>query len=332
MPATALDASTLETLISAATAAPSMHNTQPWRYRLDPDSVTLEVRAVPERGLRHADPTGRALHISVGTSLFNLRVAVAHFGWEPAVRLLPRPDEPDLLATVRMSAAVRSGTSHRADLHEAIWRRHSSRFPFSDRRPPPAVRTELVEAAHVEGSALSFPARSETERLLRLTFDAERRNTADPDRSAESRRWVRDVEGAMGALPSLAPGPQDSRGRLPMREFTARRHREQPPPRDFERSPAIAVLTTEHDGRTDWLRAGQALEHVLLAATAHGLQASLLHQAMEWPDLRRSLRTPVLHGTHVQMLIRFGYGPQGPTTSRRPPSQVLDIPAGSARD
>jgi nitroreductase len=64
MRTTALDGITLETLVPAAVAAPSIHNTQPWRFRLDPDTLTLEIRAATRRGLRHIDPTGRALHLS----------------------------------------------------------------------------------------------------------------------------------------------------------------------------------------------------------------------------------------------------------------------------
>ena len=106
MQPTALDAATLEKLISAAVAAPSIHNTQPWRYRLDPDTTTLEVQAVVERNLPYADPMGRALHLSVGAALFNLRVAVAHFGWEPVVRLLPHPADPCILAAVRLVGVI----------------------------------------------------------------------------------------------------------------------------------------------------------------------------------------------------------------------------------
>ncbi|MFJ1967375.1 Acg family FMN-binding oxidoreductase [Streptomyces sp. NPDC087903] len=322
-----LDAAALEACVSAAVAAPSFFNTQPWRYRLNPDTVDLEVRAAPERSLPHADPVGRALHVSVGASVFNLRVTVAHFGWSPLVRLLPRPEEPGLLATVRPTGFLnRQTTGHRADLYPAIWRRHSSRFPFSDRPLPQQVRAELAEAAHSEGASLAFPTAAETARLLGVTAEAEHRNRADADRGAESRRWLHrsPSDPTDAGLPQTALGPQDARENLPMRDFTAQRHPERLMAQDFEAVPAIALLTTVHDRRTDWLRAGQALEHVLLVATVHGLRASLLHQPMEWSDLRRDLSPVPDHSGHAQMLIRLGYGPEGPATPRRTPRAVVD--------
>ncbi|WP_225102484.1 nitroreductase family protein [Streptomyces sp. CoH27] len=320
-----LDAAALEACISAAVAAPSIYNTQPWRFRLDQEAVALEVRAVPERGLRHADPVGRALHLSVGAAVFNLRVAAAHVGWAPVVRLLPDPEDPGVLASLRLSGTGRRHTAgHRPDLYPMIWRRHSSRFPFSRRLLPPNVRAELVEAAQTEGASLTFPGAAETARLLRVAMEAEHRNRADPDRAVESRRWVHpgpDDSTGVG-IPRVALGPQDALEQVPMRDFTAQRHPERLPAQPFEPVPVVALLATEHDWRSDWLRAGQALEHVLLVATAHGVRASLLHQPMEWPDLRRDLsHVPDLTG-HAQMLVRLGYGPEGPATPRRAPDQV----------
>ncbi|AZP15413.1 Acg family FMN-binding oxidoreductase [Streptomyces aquilus] len=323
MPTAALAPPPLETLISAAAAAPSIHNTQPWRFRLDPDTATLEVRAVADRALRQIDPTGRALHVSVGCAVLNLRVAVAHFGREPVTRLLPRPEEPDLLAAVRLGGRVRSGTAHQ--LYTALWHRHSSRFPFSDLPLPTSVLTELAEAAHSEGAQLSRPGPGETERLLRLTRDAERRTTVDADRAAESRRWVHEPTEASLGIPPEALGPQDILERMPMRDFGAHRHPSVLSGRPFEQRPAIVVLSTAHDRRTDWLRAGQALERVLLVATAHGVRASLLHQALEWPDLReQSASTADDRRAHAQMVIRLGYGPEGPATPRRSARQMVD--------
>ncbi|MET7451939.1 nitroreductase family protein [Streptomyces sp. NPDC005574] len=325
MSTTLLDVATLEKLIEAAVAAPSIHNTQPWRFRLDPHTLTLEIRAAPERGLRHTDPSGRALHVSVGCALFNLRLAVAHFGWAPVTRLLPGPGEPDLLASVRLGGHARFSPA--PELYEALWRRRSSRFPFSDRPLPSALLTELAEAAHTEGALLSRAGLGGSARVLRVTREAERRNTADADRGAEDRRWIREPDEAAVGIPPAAVGPQDYRDHVPMRDFGAHRHPAGLDARAFEKRPTIAVLCTAHDRRADWLRAGQALQHVLLVAEAHGVRASLLHQAMEWPDLREQLVRGSQDGrSHAQMVLRLGYGPQGPASPRRTAARSVERP------
>lgn len=323
-----LNAAILEKLIAAAVAAPSFHNTQPWRYRLDPASSTIEVRAATERALRHADPVGRGLHVSVGAAVFNLRVAAAHCGWEPVVRLLPRPAEPDLLATVRLAARPRPGDPrHGQDLYDAVWRRHSSRLPFTGRPVPAAVLCELTEAAAAEGADLVVPDRNETRRILQLTSEAEWFTCTDPVRRAEIRSWVRD--GAPDGMPGAVLGPRDAAGRVPMRDFAALRPASYRPSAAFESRPQVAVLSTRHDRRADWLRAGQALESVLLTATLHRVRASLLHQALEWPDIRWALRDPRAGTGHVQMLVRLGYGPEGPAGPRRPVGDVLHEEPGN---
>lgn len=93
----------------------------------------------------------------------------------------------------------------------------------------------------------------------------------------------------------------------------------------FEQNPHIVLLGTSGDKPDDWLRAGQALQRVLLQATADGLVTSMTSQPLEWPALRWTVRDPGSAMTHVQMVIRLGYGPQGPTTPRRPVAEVLDI-------
>lgn len=95
---------------------------------------------------------------------------------------------------------------------------------------------------------------------------------------------------------------------------------------DFERSPQLALLGTAGDSRADWLRAGQALERVLLEATLDGLATSLASEALEWDELRWAVRDPASALSHVQMVIRFGYGDQpGPALRRRPVQEVLTV-------
>lgn len=316
-----LDAATLRKLVSAAVAAPSIHNTQPWRFRWDPEHEALLVHAAAERGLPYEDPQGRALHVSVGAALFNLRVAAASVGLYPDIRLFPDPAEHDLLAALRFSGQA-SGAAAPGSLYGAVWSRHSSRHPFSARRPRKRLLTVLTEAAHTEGARLYFPDHDETERLRHLTAEAEWYNHSDPLRRAESRQWIHD-EGEDG-LRRAALGPHDAAGRLPVRDYSSLRPTYQQPSEAFESEPCIGVLTTVHDKRTDWLRAGQALERVLLQATSDGLATSLLHQALEWPELRWLLRDPTKGMYYVQMIIRFGYGPEGSASPRRAVGEVLE--------
>ncbi|MEU0644949.1 Acg family FMN-binding oxidoreductase [Streptomyces umbrinus] len=330
MQSTSFDAVTLETCVAAAAAAPSILNTQPWHFQVDPGAPSFHVRAAPERGLRRLDPTGRALHLSVGACVLNLRVATAHFGRSPDTRLLPCPGDPELLAVIRPTGpAAQAGAGRHADLYEAIWRRHSSRTPFSGTPLASSLSTALGAAAASEGARLVFPPPEETGRFLRLTAEAEQRNHLDADRAMESRRWVRHdpYETADVGLSQSGLGPQDARELLPMRDFTAQLHRERLLARPFEVTPVLALLSTDHDRRIDWLRAGQALERVLLVATTLGLRTSLLHQAMEWPDLRRELAPSPDRTGHAQMLIRLGCGTVGPATPRRAARTLIeDLP------
>ncbi|WP_369185699.1 hypothetical protein [Streptomyces sp. Y1] len=318
-----LDAAALEKLVSAAVAAPSIHNSQPWRFRLRPETSTLEVRAARERAVPAADPRGRAMHISVGAAVLNLRVAARHLGWAPDVRLLPDPAEPDLFAAIGLDTPATASPPGTEELYEAIWHRHSVRTPFTDEPVPPVVLGHLVSAARAEDTTLHLPDHEETARLLHLTAEAERRNTTDAVQRTESRTWIRSANVPPYGIPTSALGPQDRTGHLPVRDFAAIRPAEHQAPAAFEHDPRLAVLTTDHDTPTDWLRAGIALEHVLLEATVHAVRASLLHQAMEWPELRWVARDPHQRPGHVQMLIRLGYGPEGAPTPRLAARDVL---------
>ncbi|MGW2522603.1 Acg family FMN-binding oxidoreductase [Streptomyces sp. NPDC001617] len=313
-----LDAATVESLLEAAVAAPSIHNTQPWRFRLNPENQVLEVRSAPERTLPLADPMHRAQYLSVGAAVFNLRLAAVHQGWRPEVRLLPDPRPSGLLATVRLTGPLAADDQPSAPgLYEAITRRHTSRMPFTGRPVPEPIVAEMTAAAHAAGARLHLPDIAGTRRLLRLTATAEARNHAHAGRTAETRGWI-SAPGAKApyGIPVTALGPPDAAGRMPMRDFTGALPALRLPALWFERHVQLALLWTGHDRREDWLRAGQALQYVLLTATARGLRTSLLHQAMEWPDLRTAMALPRHKRCHPQVLIRFGYGPDGAGTPR----------------
>ncbi|WP_340385016.1 nitroreductase family protein [Streptomyces sp. SS7] len=305
-----------------------MHNAQPWRFRYLRHTRTVELHADLERTMPHADPDTRGLHLGCGAALLNLRVAAAHEGWHPETTLLPDLADRSHVASVRLTGHSDGGTDLGA-LYPAIHQRHSSRHPFEEREIPEAVREALTAAAHAEGATLAFPTAWHLWEVLELFQEAEARNVTDPGSDQDLARWtVGDAlsAGATGeGVPHYAYGPRKRGGKAPMRDFAGSRRVAGRDAADFEQTPQLALVSTVHDRPEDWLRAGQAMERVLLLATLHGLAGSFAAQPLEWADLRWPLRDPSTGTGHTQIVLRLGYGPRGPGTPRRPVSQVLDI-------
>jgi hypothetical protein len=311
----------VDDLVRAAVAAPSKHNTQPWRFRVDEASQAVELYADAERQLAYGDPDGRAVHIACGAALFNFRLAAAVRGRQAVVQLLPDPGRPLLLAAIKLSGRCRAGDAE-AELYAAIPHRRTNREPFSGRRVPPGVLAELIEAAAIEGAVLHILDHDETARVLELAAMAERDQLADPRYRAELARWVggdRDRDG----IPAALLGPRSPDTPTPVRDFTPGHEPGKLRYAWFEEHPQLAVLATHASRRADWLRAGQALERVLLTATARGISASPLTQPLETSEAWL-VRDPRSGAEQPQMILRIGYGLPVQPSPRRPVVEVLD--------
>lgn len=317
------DDATVRDIVRDACAAPSMHNAQPWRFRYHRASRAFELRPDLRRAMAHADPITRALHIGCGAALFTLRVAAAHHGWNPETAVLPAPEDQQLLARVRLDDST-PAPDELAALHPAVHSRHTSRHPFLETLVPDPIRDELRRAAAAEGTGLSFPGSWHVQSIVTLVEDAEGRDLLQPD--PDLTRWTRPAaHGPAEGVPEYAFGPRRHGGKAPVRDFAGHRFVPGREAADFEIRPQLALLTTQQDRIDDWLRAGQALQRVLLLATRLGLATSLTSHALEAPELRWLVRDPQAPLGHVQMVLRLGYGPAGEATPRRPVAEVLDL-------
>ncbi len=310
----------LAQVIAAASAAPSLHNSQPWRFSLAGDELWISAEA--DRALWVADPVARALYISCGAALFNARVAIRALGRDPAVRLLPHPDYSfDVLAVIKAVGGA-PATADELALRNAIWRRHTNRGPFANRAIPATVVTELQWSAAAEHADLRMLDQADSAMVLALAAEAGNELAGDAEHDAELRLWV-GVDRQDG-IPAGALPPRAAREPAPVRDtdFLVAARRVRWPVADYERLPHIAVLTTKDDEPADWLAAGEALEHVLLTATCHGLSASFLYQLIERDDMRADQASTWPWPEHCQMILRLGYDASAVPTPRRDPEAL----------
>ena len=359
-------------IIRAAQRAPSVYNTQPWSFWIRADD-RIELRphmtgmpghpgGWPDRQLQYADEAARELTISCGAALFNLRMAIRVTGHQVAVSLLPDPvDDPALLASVEiMTGRVTRPTAEEQDLYDAIQRRHTYRWPFTGRQVPHGIITELLTVATKEMCWLRELYPFQVDDWLYATARAEGKLRGSRLYMAELSQWTDRAGPGLGVLAESC-GPRPAFPEPPVRDFSTSPDRR--PVERFESRPQLLSLATDYNRPLDWLRAGQALQRVLLTAAHHGVAASFLTQSLEladhqqfaddsrpWPpdhlrlpgdvrpadDRQGAGRWPNPNGWWFeetpQMIIRVGFPDRaGPQAPREHDPQVIDLRNGCQR-
>ncbi|MGW5055655.1 Acg family FMN-binding oxidoreductase [Actinokineospora sp. NPDC004072] len=322
----------LMSVIALANRAPSVHNTQPWRWLVGTRS--LHLMADRARWLPATDPHGRDLVISCGAALHHLRVALAARGWS-AVDLPVGPEDDDHLAALGLRPCPPAG----ADLAAAIPLRRTDRRRYSARPVPDRAVAALVRAAARLGVA-AIPLVGEEERLevaVSLLAGAARQRV-DTQVRRELVHWTGRARGVPeGVAAANSPSGAVRHGGLPMRYFPGGLLTEPPGDPGGPDAGMLLVLATAGDARAARLRAGEAASAVLLTATALGLATCVLSQNVEVDGVRARLRDRLLAGRgEPQLVIRVGCAPGStdplPATARRPVAEVCHrLPGASTR-
>lgn len=310
-------------LIATAARAPSIQNSQPWRFRIGPN--VLELHADPARKLR-VDLLGREMLISCGAALFGLRLAVRSVGFMPVVELLPDRSQPTLLARVGLGEPRPMDPSERQML-DALPHRHTHRGPFTSEPLPAGLLADLQHDAAAEGATLVLIDRGRGyERLADIIADASQRLDLDSSAQADMQDWTHSPESdARDGMPAsaFAATADHHRGRLPQRDFDLGRGIGQLDP-DGPAPAATAVLITPGDDRGDWLCAGQGLHRILAHAAARWVFASLHTRPLEDTEVRSRIRDRLALPGAPQIILQLGCARSTRVTARRPPSDLID--------
>jgi len=313
-------------LARAAHQAPSIHNTQPWRLRALPDG--LDVLEDPDRALQGTDPRGRDRVISCGAAVRNAEVALARLGFAPVTTVLPDGDGARRVASVRAGAVDRGSAQARAraeQLYRAVWTRRTHRRIFLSNQGPTDLPDAVRDAARGAGVRLEEVPPARRGRFAQLLWEAAQLQAVDGAVAPEVRNWTRarhggtETDGVPVRSHGTAPFPVDG---LLLHPVPVSPAAPQWVTDDLAQG-AVAVLLTSADTRADWVRAGIALEAVLLAVTAAGLVASFINQPVQQEAFRPRLAALTGGPGYPQAVLRIGRAlVDVPATPRRPLVEV----------
>lgn len=322
-----VDAEVITKAILLACRAPSLHNSQPWRWLVG--SGVVDLFSDDTRTLRATDSSGRQTLIGCGAALDHFRVAMAAAGWDTNVDRFPNPNNLDHLATVDFTPArlVTAAQRNRAD---AILLRRTDRLPFG---PPPdwatfeAVLRTTVDQSLAKVDVLPDDARPTLAEASRLTESLRRYDQYYHD---ELRWWTEPLRMFQG-LPHSALVSEEENARVGVnRQFPVGEHSDRRPEQLADQA-KILVLSTPENTRADALSCGEALSTVLLEATMAGLATCPLTSITELPESRdviqRFIGGDSFPDGFPQVLVRVGMAPaleENPApTPRRPLSEVM---------
>jgi nitroreductase len=302
----------------AAGHAPSVFNTQPWRWHVA--EGVAELRADRRRQLAAVDPDGRLLTISCGAALHHARTALAGAGVIACVARLPEPTDKDLLARIR-TIGVGDPRPDAIRKQMAMALRRTDRRPFAELSVPEPALDALRAAAEAEGARLRVLEPEQVATLGAASALAAMAESAGAAYQTELAVWTqrpavaRDgvrlaafVDGGSRPVPPRHLGPvrPDDGGRL-------------------DRHARYAVLVTETDAPAAWLAAGEALSAVLLAAVLARLAASPLSEAIEVPAARQLLLDLFDGIGHPMLALRIGVPGEGARPAATPRRAVDDV-------
>ncbi|MEP7020101.1 MAG: hypothetical protein ABI808_05585 [Pseudonocardiales bacterium] len=307
-----------------ATLAPSVHNTQPWRFLLGEDR--LQISADWDRQLRVLDPRGRQMMISCGCALFNARVALAGAGYRVYVERFPPNAHPDDVARLTLSGRASRQPSI-GSLDRAIDARRTNRRRFAHDAVPAQVVDRLVQAANAEGAVLMPITRAEDrETIARLNQRADGLEVGDPAYRAELRAWTSDdprrLDGVQSSNVAYAGVGARSSENVPIRVFDTDGSGWLPEDNGTGADQCLLLLGTMDDSPAGWLAVGEALEHVLLEIADLGYAASPLTQLIEVRETHELLRQHLRLAMHPSVLLRVGLAPETLPTRRR---RLVDV-------
>jgi hypothetical protein len=313
----------LRELVRYATLAPSSHNTQCWKFRIQERSITIEPDF--SRRCPVVDPDDHHLFVSLGCSTENLAHAALASGLQAIARYDPT-------GSGAVAVSLETTQALKSPLFAAISERQCSRSDY-DTRPLSTEELRLLEHAGTSSDVrlVLLTERTAMEKVLEYVVAGNTAQLHDPAFVDELKAWirfsadeaVRTGDGLFSGVSGIPAMPRWFGSRMMGMFFTAKSENERYA-KQIRSSAGIGVLVSGASDRAHWVEAGRCYERFALQATALGIRNALLNQPVEVGSIRPRFASALgLGNQRPDLVVRFGRGPTMPWSMRRPVQAVL---------
>lgn len=316
--------------VTYAVLAPSNLNTQPWQFKVFGDTAYIYFDR--RRGLAVLDPDDRGLWMSCAAALFNLRLAIRHFGYGDVTETLPNPDDEDLLAKVKIT----ENSNIEADelesenrLFEQVTKWRFTRAAFKNKEVPEDVLRKLRSEVAKESAWLHVCSPFEKENIARLIAEGDHAQMGNKQFRRELASWLnkRRCESGDGMVEFVMQNKEimEKFDPLLLRRFEASSGGVVKDDDIANGCPVLAVLGSTGGRSANRIAAGQAFSRLVLRAYAEGLSVSYLNQPCEVPALRLRLHDELAEQGRAQVILRIGYPKKGEVPAQNPRRLMEDV-------
>ena len=348
----------LKFFLKYAILAPSIHNTQPWTFKIL-NNNTIELYADTSRTLSIADPRGRELAISCGIALGYLQITIRHFGYRYKIEVLPssedRKNDEHLLARINVYDGSRNDNDitniqegnievnllQKDDndrLFGAITKYRTNRFRFEDRNIPDILLVGFYYIVdkyplcqqQAKPIWLHIALKdNEKNALAELIVQGDHIQLSDKRFRRELVSWIYDNRNRRrSGTPGYVLGISNFMSKVSpfvINRFKINKKHAKKDRKRIVTSPVIAVLGSHSDEPLDWINTGMALANILLLAGSENICCSFLSQPIQIPQLRPKLLDAIGNKKGFpQVLLGMGYyNQQIKPTPRRNVEEVL---------
>ena len=313
----------LAELVRYATLAANSHNSQPWRFAVTANEITIAADFA--RRCPAVDPDDHHLFASLGCATENLVVSASALGFKTNVSL----DEIDS-GLIRID--LQRSTPRSSALFAAIPRRQSTRAVYSGERLSPATISEIEESARQPGVTVrAITAKDELETILEYVVAGNSAQMRDVAFVNELKHWIRFNESVAlkhrdGLFSGSSGNPTvpDWFGRAAFGLVFTEKSENDKYRAHIRSSSGVIALSSDRNDRASWVNVGRSSQRLCLKATALGLKQAFINQPVEVPAVREQFASYLGVTTgRPDLLIRFGHGPELPRSLRRPVDQVI---------